>query len=132
MGALDKLNQRTKKAEAPSKKQKPVTPSTKPAVKGPVAKPLSAKPEKAQSVEIDNIKITEPVPDSTTHKTEGGLHERKMGRPVIRGEKNKDFKMINLALPITTYDEIKSLSGGNVTYMINLLLKEALDMRNNR
>ncbi len=44
------------------------------------------------------------------------------GRPNTRGE----FKVLNIAVPMETYEKLKEVSNGNMTYYINNLLRENL------
>ena len=140
MGALDKLNKRKEedtKSKAPAKakattapkKATPKAAATRPAkpikTDKPVKKEVSAAPVTTKTVNI----MPEPVITSSEKNNEQGTEAKKLGRPVVRGEKNKDYRMVNLAVPIDMYDELKSHAGGNVTFFINQLLREALDQR---
>ncbi len=136
MGALDKLSKRMEddakgSKKAPVKTAAPVKPAPKKstvaaksakAVSKPAPKPVIKEPVKAAPAE-------EKIPSAAPAET---AEAKKMGRPSVRGEKNKDYKMVNLAVPISMYDELKALGGGNVTYFINTLLKEALEERRSR
>ena len=129
MGALDKLSKRMEddakgSKKAPVKTAAPVKPAPKKSTVAakPAPKPVIKEPVKAAPAE-------EKIPSAAPAET---AEAKKMGRPSVRGEKNKDYKMVNLAVPISMYDELKALGGGNVTYFINTLLKEALEERRSR
>ena len=142
MGALDKLN---KRKEVETKSKAPVKPKTKAAAVPKKAAPKAAatkparpakadKPVKKEAVATpaptEDIKVMpEPVSTVPEKDNEQAAEVKKLGRPVVRGEKNKDYRMVNLAVPIDMYDELKSHAGGNVTFFINQLLREALDQR---
>ena len=140
MGALDKLSKRMEddsrsKKTTPAKSSAPAKTAAKaPAKKSPAAvkqeKPVS-KPDPKPVVK-EPVKTVDPAPVVTKEVPSETVEAKKMGRPSVRGEKNKDYKMVNLAVPISMYDELKALGGGNVTYFINTLLKEALEERRNK
>jgi len=87
-----------------------------------------------KSIEKDN-KRTESEKKSTT-KVPKNVKEKKEekhagGRPNKRGEKGRDFQMINVAVPVEIYEKLKAASeektAGNMTYYINSILKESTE-----
>lgn len=49
------------------------------------------------------------------------------GRTNTRGVPQKDYKMINVAVPIDIYNKLKEASNGNMTFYINNLLKNSVE-----
>ena len=140
MGALDKLSKRMEddsrsSKKAPAKRTTPVKSVAKaPAKKDAnVAKtPKTVSQPAPEPVVKKTVEPVKPAPDITSEAPAEAVEAKKMGRPVVRGEKNKDYRMVNLAVPISMYEELKALGGGNVTYFINTLLKEALEEIRNK
>ncbi len=140
MGALDKLSKRMEDdsrggKKEPVKRTAPAKPAQKTAAKKTAAATKQEKPVSKPApkpVEKEPVKTVDPESVISKDAPAETAEEKKMGRPVVRGEKNKDYRMVNLAIPIPVYDELKALGGGNVTYFINLLLKEALEERRNK
>lgn len=139
MGALDKLSKRMEddsrsKKTAPAKSSAPAKPAAKaPAKKSATAKTTNSATKPApKPVVKEPVKVPDPKPVILKETPDKTAESKKMGRPIVRGEKNKDYRMVNLAVPISMYDELKALGGGNVTYFINTLLKEALEDRRNK
>ena len=140
MGALDKLSKRMEddsrsSKKAPAKRTAPSKPATKAPAKNNIISSKTPKiiskpaPDSVVESPVETVKTAPKIPSVASVEAAG---TKKMGRPVIRGEKNKDYRMVNLAVPISMYEELKALGGGNVTYFINMLLKEALEERRNK
>ena len=105
MSALDKLNARaninTEKKEEEKKKE--------------------VEKKKTKKVINSSAKPT-PAP---TKKKNSGKHAG--GRTNIRGESGKDYKMVNVAVPVDVYEKVKAASNGNMTYYINAVLKKSVE-----
>lgn len=130
MSALDKLNAKASieklevKKETPKKttvkkmsEKKPVQKKMSEPVKK-VAEKTKAAPKKEQVEEKPFMKEVK-----VAHKPE----KHAGGRKNIRGENGKDFKMVNIAVPIDVYDRIKEASRGNMTYYINDILRKSVN-----
>ena len=126
MSALDKLNN---KAKNPVQKPVPKKQPPKEKANAEPAKPKAEEPKEEVVVktiqnsrpaksEVSEPKITvEPTPAKQTPGKHPG------GRTNTRGIKNKDYKMINISLPIDVYEKLKEQSpGGNMTRYITDIL----------
>lgn len=128
MSALDKLNNKAKNpTQKPAPKKQPPKEKTKTeSVKIDAEEPKEdvvvktiQNSQPAKTEDSDPIAVVEPTPAKQTPGKHPG------GRTNTRGIKNKDYKMINISLPIDVYEKLKAESpGGNMTrYITDILSK---------
>ncbi len=146
MGALDKLNQKAntetinlshirkeeeKRTVSPRKANVKNSSAEKNSSAASKATPIKKEAEKTEPKKVastqkktsttkDKEKKIEPKPARQNGKHPGG-------RTNTRGEAGKDYKMINIAVPTEVYNKIKEKSGGNMTYFINSLFRNAIE-----
>ncbi len=117
MSALDKLNAKANIVKTEDVEKKPVT------TKAPKAKKATQAPKKTSTVAEKKTVIKEDKKGSETKVT----NKHAGGRTNTRGTAGKDYKMMNIAVPMDVYEKLKEASNGNMTFYINSLLKNSVD-----
>lgn len=108
MSALDKLNAKAIKkvnAEVKDIPKKEVKPANLEEIK-----PIIEKPKEPEAP-----------------KAEKGKKKNPGGRKNTRGQNGKDYKMMNIAIPMEVYAKLQAASNGNMTYYINSILRNSVD-----
>lgn len=118
MSALDKLNAKANIVKTEDIEKMPVTNITTKSRK------TTQAPKKETTV---TNKKTEPKVDKKGSEVKVA-EKHPGGRTNTRGTAGKDYKMMNIAVPIDVYEKLKEASNGNMTYYINSLLKESVKM----
>lgn len=118
MSALDKLNAKANIVKTEDIEKMPVTNKTTKSKKATQApKKVTTVTKKKTELKVEKkgseVKVAEKHPG---------------GRTNTRGTAGKDYKMMNIAVPIDVYEKLKEASNGNMTYYINSLLKESVKM----
>ncbi len=155
MGALDKLNNRIQQeehkegtsekkdvikqqevhtaalAKTESKKKDAQTAAAKkeePKLQSKTSKKaaVSPKSEKNKIGEASKNKETATAAGATAKSDPLVTEKKKMGRKPTRGIRDVDYKMLNIAVPMDVYDGLIASYGGNLTYHINSILREAI------
>ena len=146
MSALDKLSQRANvnaadaKATAPiikeKEKEQPAQKKEKSGEKNISEKQVQKNSAAEKKTNTKGTQKKETVPRNkktvtdtknrtvkpTPAKQTPGKHPG--GRNNTRGEAGKDYKMINIEIPIDVYEKLRDKSGGNMTYFLNDLIKK--------
>ena len=82
-------------------------------------KPKATQPKKTTpKTKATTTKKTTPNKSNTKHPG---------GRTNTRGKSGKDYKMVNVAVPVEIYEKVKAASNGNMTYYINAVLKKSVE-----
>lgn len=115
MSALDKLNA---KANITATKEDDKVVQNKSVQK----KQTNKQPvkEKKATVKVETPakkKIVQETPKTEKHAG---------GRKNTRGTNGKDYKMMNIAVPMDVYEKLKEASNGNMTFYINSVLKSSV------
>lgn len=119
MSALDKLNAKAiKKVNAEVKKETDSAEFSFP--KSEVKKEVPEADLKASGSFAEKPKKPEAVKEPKKKKHPGG-------RKPTRGQNGKDYKMMNIAIPMEIYEKLQAASNGNMTYYINSILKSSVD-----
>ncbi len=116
MSALDKLNAKANIVKTEDVEKKPVT------NKAPKAKKTTPAPKKIATVAEKKSVIKEDKKGTEKKVTK----KHSGGRTNTRGTAGKDYKMMNIAVPIDIYEKLKEASNGNMTFYINSLLKNSV------
>lgn len=107
MSALDKLNAKAKKVNTEVN----------------TIKPKKAVEEKKEEIKVITQEEASNVPDKPEKKK-----KHPGGRKSTRGKKDIDYKMMNIAIPMDVYEKLQAASNGNMTYFINQILKNSVDL----
>ena len=120
MSALDKLNAKANITKTEDVEKKPAANKTSRAKKtNQTTKKTSSIPEK-KTVKKEYKEEKKGIEKKVSSKHPGG-------RTNTRGTAGKDYKMMNIAVPIDVYEKLKVASNGNMTYYINSLLKNSVE-----
>lgn len=113
MSALDKLKDKAVKMEPKPVKAQP----EETAVRAPEFA------EAAQDLKKDTKK-----PVQKAQKAGPKKEKHPGGRTNTRGKNGKDYRMVNIAMPLELYNRLKAASDGNMTHYINSVLKREIGM----
>ncbi len=116
MSALDKLNAKANIVKTEDVEKKPVTNKTQ------KVKNTTPTPKKTSAI-TDKKNVTKAEKKGTEKKV---TEKHPGGRTNTRGTAGKDYKMMNIAVPIDVYEKLKEASNGNMTFYINSLLKNSV------
>jgi hypothetical protein len=117
MSALDKLNAKANIVKTEEVEKKPVT------NKAPKEKKTAQVPKKTP-VATNKRTVAKEEKEGNDTKV---ANKHPGGRTNTRGIAGKDYKMMNIAVPIDVYEKLKEASNGNMTFYINSLLKNSVD-----
>lgn len=112
MSALDKLNAKAiRKVNAEVKE---------------IPKKAAEFKKAMEAADLEEIKPIHPK-EPEAPKASKGKKKNPGGRKNTRGQNGKDYKMMNIAIPMEVYEKLQAASNGNMTYYINSILKSSVD-----
>lgn len=112
MSALDKLNAKAIKKVNTEVKETPKTIEEK---------------KEANEADLKSSESFTEKPKKPEAAKEPKKKKHAGGRKPTRGQNGKDYKMMNIAIPMEIYEKLQAASNGNMTYYINSILKSSVE-----